>query len=511
VGVAVAAALRAGRLEQARTLLSEQLRSQPDNGYWHLLNGLSYQLDGNSLQTLDLASVGYEAAAKFAHGYYWADYCQGTVALQRGDTTQAAEHFSRAILADPERPEAFVGLAVSAYSNGDLSVARLASARALQLAPASVEALRTAAFTAAASGDRTRYESILASADAVPVAAYELNMQRPRLQQLLRTAVAEQTPAPAMPAGPATAAPDTGQVMIEVTLLLSQNSKTRGAGINLLDGLTVQFSGQRTTQQVSAPVSSVTQTLTSALSIPQINYSLNLFNTREDYYEVVAHPSLVATIGQTSEFFIGRTIVVGVSGVNLGSLQPIDIGTSVKVTPYEVTPQRARFRVDAARSFFATQTGGSTFQQQLTTFKQSVDATVDVEFGKTMILSGLYEGVSVGESSKVPGLGDVPIVNTLFKSRDHTTRQDAALILVTPRLPGSIDTGTRELRGETLERLLDLWKTVVDPTSNLDATLRVLERKTRSFRGLKGDVRMTPANDPHLVASMLEDTLRRLQ
>jgi type II secretory pathway component GspD/PulD (secretin) len=299
--------------------------------------------------------------------------------------------------------------------------------------------------------------------------------------------------------------------MIEVTLLLSQNSRTRGAGINLLDGLTVQFSGQRTTQQVSAPVNSVTQTLTSALSIPQINYSLNLFNTREDYYEVVAHPSLVATIGQTSEFFIGRTIVVGVSGVNLGSLQPIDIGTSVKVTPYEVTPQRARFRVDAARSFFAAQTGGSTFQQQLTTFKQSVDATVDVEFGKTMILSGLYEGVSVGESSKVPGLGDVPIVNTFFKSRDHTSRQDAALILVTPRLPGSIDTGTRELRGETLERLLDLWKTVVDPTSNLDATLRVLERKTRSLRGLKGDVRMPPANDPHVVASMLDDTLRRLQ
>ena len=512
VGDAVAAALEQGRLEQARTLLAAQLRSQPDNGYWHLLNGLSYQLADDSPQTLDLAAVGYDAAVRFARGYYWADYCQGSVTLERGNAARATEHFSRAILDDPARPEAFLGLAVAAYSNGDLPVARLAAARALQLAPNDADVLRTALFTAAASGDRAQYDELAASAAKVPEAMRELESQRPRLLQLLRVAAPYQTTSDSPPENTAADAPPSDQVLVEVTLLLSQSSKTTGAGVNLLDGLTMQFGAARTTQHdFGDGIDSVRHSLTTALSIPQINYSLNLFNTRDDYYEVVAHPSLVATVGQTSQFFIGRTLVVGVSGVNLGSLQPVDVGTSVKVTPIEVTPQKSRFRVTAERSFFATQTGGSTFQQQLTTFKQSVDATVEVEFGKTMILSGLYEGVSVGESSKVPGLGDVPVVKTFFNSRDHTTRQDAALILVTPRLPGSIDTGTRELRGETLEHLLKLWDSFVEPTSGLDATLRVLDSKTRYMRGLKGDVHTPKANDPKLVDSMIDDTLRRLR
>lgn len=511
VGNAVAAALRQGRLEQARGMLAAQLRSQPDNGYWHLLNGLSYQLEGDTPQTLDLAAVGYDAAARFSRGYYWADYCLGSVTLERGDAARASEYFSRAILDDPARPEAYLGLAVAAYSNGDLPVARLAAAQALKLSPHDTEVLRTAAFTAAASGDRPRYDAIMTTAAQLPEAARELDAQRPRLQQLLRVSTQYQPAAPTDAAGGgSTPVPD--QVLVEVTLLLSQSSKSTGVGVNLLDGLTLQFGGTRTTQRdVTDAIESTRRSVTTALSIPQINYSLNLFNTRDDYYEVVAHPSLVATVGQTSQFFIGRTLVVGVSGVNLGSLQPVDVGTSVKVTPIEVTPQKTRFRVNAERSFFATQTGGSTFDQQLTTFKQSVDATVEVEFGKTMILSGLYEGVSVGESSKVPGLGDVPIVKTFFKSRDHTSRQDAALILVTPRLPGSIDTGTRELRGETLEHLLKLWDSFVDPVSGLDATLRVIDGKTRWMRGLKGDVHTPPASDPHLVASMLDDTLRRLR
>ena len=511
VGNAVATALRQGKLDQARALLATELRSQPDNGYWHLLNGLSYQLAGDSPQTLDLAAVGYEAAARFSRGYYWADYCLGSVTLQRGDAGQASEHFARAILDDPARPEGFLGLAVAAYSNGDLPVARMAAARALELAPRDVDVIRTAVFAAAASGDRPLFDERMASAAQVPAAAHELETQQPRLQQLLRVSQVQSDTAPAT-SNDAAPLPVPDQVMIEVTLLLSQSSKTTGVGVNLLDGLTMQFGGSRTTQHdVTDAINTTHRSVTTALSIPQINYSLNLFNTRNDYYEVVAHPSLVATVGQTSEFFIGRTLVVGVSGVNLGSLQPVDVGTSVKVTPVDVTPLKTRFRVDAQRSFFATQAGGSTFDQQLTTFKQSVSATVEVEFGKTMILSGLYEGVSVGESSKVPGLGDVPIVNTFFRSKDHTSRQDAALILVTPRLPGSFETGTREFRGETLEHLLKLWNDFVEPTSGLDATLRVIDSSSRWMRGLKGDVRAPSANDSHLVAAMLDDTLRRLR
>jgi Tfp pilus assembly protein PilF len=510
-GEKAAAALRAGRLDDARGTLATALRADPSNGYLHLLNGLAYQLGEDNPQQLQLATVGYDAAMRFAPGFYWSGYGAGAAALDRDDAIAATEHFAQAVLADPDRYEAFVGLAVASYYAGDLAVARLAAARAVALAPRDPYALRTAAFVAAASGDGRGMRDVLDRATAMPAARALLDDQQPRLQQLLRTAAVEREAPSGDPVAASAAGPG-DQVMVEVTLLLSQNQRTRGTGINLLDGLQLQFGGQKTTRWESSPgVDQSSQLLTSALTVPQINYSLNLFNTREDFYEVIASPSLVATVGQTSDFFIGRTLTVGVSGVNLGSLQPIDVGTSVKVTPIEVTPKRARFRIETSRSFFATPASTSTFQQQLTTFKQSVGATVEVEFGRTLILSGLYEGVNIGASSKVPVLGDVPVVNTLFNARDRTSRQDAALVLVTPRLPGSIASGAPQFRGDALQRLLQLWQSFVEPTAGLESIVGVIEKKTKYFRPLAGDLRAPGVRDPQLRAALVDDTVARLR
>jgi tetratricopeptide (TPR) repeat protein len=509
---AAVAALQSGRPGDARAALAPGLRAEPQNGYLHLLNGLTYELEEHSPQSLDLASVGYDAATRFVPGFYWAHYHEGALALARQQYADAAEQFAAAILSDPAQAQAFLGLAVSAYYAGDLDVAARAAGRALALEPNDPYALRAAAFVAAGAGNRQVLDRLVSAAHATPAGAAGLDRQRSRLDQLMRTAY-ETEPGPAGDAGPGAAVEASPhQVMIEVTLLLSQNARANHTGVNLLDGLTLQFSGARlTTDNHSSPgADSKTVATTSALAIPQISYSLNLFNTRDDYYEVIARPSLVASLGETSQFFIGRTVTIGVSGINLGSLQPVDVGTSVQVTPIEITSRTAKFKVDTGRSFFSPDTSG-TFQQALTTFKQTVAATVEVDFGKTLILSGLYEGVNIGASSKVPGLGDIPVVDLAFNNRVQTTRQDAALVLVTPRIAGMINTGTREFRGETLSRVLDLWNTLVEPTGGLDAVLGTLRAKGRPYHPLLGDVRLPSAGDQTILGPTLTDTVARLR
>ncbi|MGH8137670.1 MAG: hypothetical protein ACREVV_05675 [Steroidobacteraceae bacterium] len=506
-------ALTNGRAVEAQTRIAEQLRSQPQNGYLHLLNGLAYDLEGDTPQQRDLAAVGYDAAVRFAPGYYWAHYLAGLSSLRQGENANAAEQFTAAILRDPQNPYAFAGLAAAAYYGGDLEVAVRAGERALALSPDDPLVMRTAAFLAAARGDSSALSALLARAARTPIAAREFHAQQPRLAQLLNTAAVEAQltptpPAPEVPADPA--AP--GQVMVEVTLLLSQNGTTRNVGINLLDGLSLEFSGERQTVRQSATTQSQPTTqlsLTTTLSVPQVTYSLNLFNTRDDYYQVIARPSLVASVGQPSEFFVGRNVTVGVSGINLGSLQPIDIGTAVKITPESITNEKAKFRIETTRSFVEQETNGS-FQQSLTTFKQSVAATIEVEFGKTMILSSLYEGVNVGSGSKTPGLGDVPLINSLFRSRTATERRDAALILVTPRIPGKIDTDTRVFRPETLQRLLDLWNKFIEPVGGIDNSARILGSKSKYFQPQAGDLRLPDLRDPKLLARVVGDTMARL-
>src|SRR6185437_1282492 len=87
------AELRAGQPERARAILARDLRLAPDNGYLHLLNALSYDLQPGSPEASELASVGYQSAARLAPGYYWAHYLDGTAALRRQLNARAAEEF----------------------------------------------------------------------------------------------------------------------------------------------------------------------------------------------------------------------------------------------------------------------------------------------------------------------------------------------------------------------------------------------------------------------------------
>ena len=539
----IAAALQNDRPETARPLLTAALRAEPQNGYLHLLNGLSYQLADASQQSAALAQVGYDAAVKFAPGYFWSHYYAGLAQFDRHDFPAAAEQFALAILDRPDAPEAFAGLAASAYYAGDLGVAEVAANRVLALAPQDPQALRTSAYVAAARGDRQQLATVIERAHALP--SNELPAQVPRLSRLLRSAAlaspeerrppgtatlaAEGTaqpsrpsrgaerpqvaPAPRAPGGREPAGRALQQVMVEVTLLLSQDVTKHTLGINLLDGLKLQFGAENRTERNRSTGSADTfsRVITTALTVPQITYSLNLFNTHDDFYDVVARPSLVASLGEQSEFFIGRTLSVAVSGINTGVLQTIDVGTAVKLTPLEIDAERTKFRIDTVRSFFVPTPSG-TFTESVTAFKQTVGATAEVEFGKTLILSGLYEAVNVGWTSKVPGIGDLPVVNLLFNERSKSQSRDAAIVLVTPRLAGTLDTGAGEFRAATLNRLLSLWKELVDPLANLDAvTDRLRGKISDSFRPQPGDLSLPAASDPKVARQAIDETLGRLR
>ncbi len=518
----VRSALLEHRPAAAREALATALRNQPQDGYLHLLNGLSYQLEGRSVQSLELAKVGYDAAVKFAPGHYWSHYFAGAAALEIKEYVEAAEQFSKAILADPQRPQAFLGLAIAAYYAGDLVVARVAVDRALWLAPAEPLALRTVAFAIAAEGDESGLQRLLASNPNGTREKPDLGIDRSRLTRVLRaaglelaqnaTGVQGQTNPPAPPQPPKEAEA-TNQVMVEVTLILKQDSITHNAGINLLDNLTATFELSSTSSK-SFPGPPASRLLTTAITIPRVTYSLNLFNHKHDFYRVVARPSLVAYLGQPSEFFIGRTVNAAVSGINLGSIQPIDIGTSVKVTPTEITTNHTKVRVEIGRSFGTDSLGN--FPVSLTTFKQRVDATAELAFGKTLILSGLYEGVDTHSYSKTPILGDIPGVNTLFFARTATERRDVALVLLTPTMPGSLQTDTRKFRGETLTWLLGLWSHI-DPMSNLDAIRERIEHHhnhtpyyTPAYNPKPGDLWLPTVEDPRTLRTAVEETVAQL-
>ncbi len=482
------AALRAGDSLAAIPLLTELAARQPLDARSQTMLALAWQLRGNGdSQAADMALAGYDLAIRAEPGQFWPSALAGRTAFDQGRYGAALEHFSRAALIQPADARILSGVAAAAYLDGDAALAHAAAARAVKLDQAPPPALlRMAAILAQANGaSPDPYLARLPSADA--------DALRPRLTQISQTAELDQgTAALADVQSAQEAAPQ--QISLDVAILLSQNTERSRTGFNLLDGLSLQYGASRQATRQIAQIdtgprtNSYQRVITGSISIPQLNYNLNLFNRGGQRYTVVARPQLSAYLGSESEFFVGRSMKVAVSGVNLGSLEQIDIGIEMKVTPIEVTETGTKVRIEVGRSFLTADPAGN-FAEAITTFRQKVAATAEIRFGQTLLLSGLSETVRDKTYSKTPGLGDVPLLGLAFNERNETTREDSVMVLVTPARPLAL-AGKPFARAEHAAKLAELWSRAIDPASNADHAADRLGSALRYSRMLRSDVTM---------------------
>ena len=67
-----------------------------------------------------------------------------------------------------------------------------------------------------------------------------------------------------------------------------------------------------------------------------------------------------------------------------------------------------------------------------TTSKSSIETTVVVDDGQTLVLGGLLKDGSSDSRSQVPFLGDLPIIGSLFRSRERTRGKTNLMVFLRP-------------------------------------------------------------------------------
>ena len=107
---------------------------------------------------------------------------------------------------------------------------------------------------------------------------------------------------------------------------------------------------------------------------------------------------------------------------------------SLKVTP-QITPDDRvildlTVTKDSVGQLVPSATGG--FVPSIDT--RNIQTQVLVRDGQTVVLGGIMETERRDAVSKVPLLGDVPVVGNLFKSRSKTNNRDELLIFITPKI-----------------------------------------------------------------------------
>jgi tetratricopeptide (TPR) repeat protein len=499
-------ALRSGDTGTAVAAFAEVASRQPRDASAQALLGLSYHMAaGLQPEAMDMALAGYDLAIRADPGQFWPSAMAGRAAYDGGRYGDALSHFSRALLLRPNDVRFVSAVASSAYMSGDIGLASVAAERALILSDQpSAAVLKIAALAAAASGDiEASRRHLAAMTTAFP---QEVVLVTDRVNELLQTAPLD---ASSPNVTGATAPPETppDQISVDVAIILSQNTSRSRTGLNLLDGLRLQYGATRNVSSSSdrTDENSYQRVITESITVPQLNYNLNLFNRGGQMYSVVARPQLTAYKGEQSEFFIGRSLKVAVNGVNSSSLEQIDIGIEMKVTPIEITATGTRVRIETGRSFLTADPAGS-FSEALTTFRQKVVATAEIRFGETLMLSGLTESVDDRTNSRTLLLGDIPIVGNVFNERNKVQRRDAVMVLVTPSR-ATVLPGRRWARAETVDRLARFWTQVVDPLSDASVSQARLNRMHMFTRMAKSDV-VVPFYDPSRAAGeMLSDLL----
>lgn len=243
---------------------------------------------------------------------------------------------------------------------------------------------------------------------------------------------------PALPS-PCKNIPLPRMAVVDATLIRTQEASGFSQGVNLLDGLKIVLSGGKGTTITRADGGNTrSTTVTRNINLPEagITYSLNIFNAADTTTDVIARPSLLALDRTPATFFSGATVSVALTGQYGGSLSDKNVGVSLSVTPTFIDDNRLLLSVKGARSFIEpTQFDG--FEQAMTSTNNTVATSVIMNFGETLILSGLRERESIRTRKGVPLLRDIPLLQYLFATHSDSDYAKHVLILLTPRKPST--------------------------------------------------------------------------
>jgi pilus assembly protein CpaC len=161
----------------------------------------------------------------------------------------------------------------------------------------------------------------------------------------------------------------------------------------------------------------------------------------EGLVNVLAEPNLTALSGETASFLAGGEFPIPIDNDNNGlTIQFKEFGISLAFTPTVLNANRISLRVRPEVSDL-TDKGAITINglviPALATRK--AETTVELASGQSFAIGGLLSSDIDTRVSKYPGLGDLPVLGTLFRSQRFKRDETELVIMVTPYLVRPVD------------------------------------------------------------------------
>lgn len=257
------------------------------------------------------------------------------------------------------------------------------------------------------------------------------------------------------------------QVLLEVKFAEVDRTKLQQFGINIFSTGAANTPGSVTTQQFGPPT--VTGDVTGAIGAPikgttssfHFNDLLNIFVWRPDLnlgatirdletksvLQILAEPNLLALNGQKATFLAGGEfpfpVVQGGTNVGVVTIQFRQFGIKLDFLP-------TVGRDGVVRLHVAPEVSTLDFSNSLTIQGTTVPAfstrraetEIELKDGQSFGIAGLLDNRAQVQLSKMPGIGDIPVLGTLFRSRSINRSNSELIVLVTPHVVDPVKLGT---------------------------------------------------------------------
>ena len=156
----------------------------------------------------------------------------------------------------------------------------------------------------------------------------------------------------------------------------------------------------------------------------------------EGLVTTLSQPNLTALSGETADFLAGGEFPIPLSqGLGTTTVEYKKFGVSLAYTPTVLENGRISIRVRPEVSELSSQ-GAVTlngFQIPALTIRRA-ETTVELGSGQSFMIAGLLSNNAQNTIDKTPGVGDMPIIGNLFRSKSFRKGQTELVIVVTPYL-----------------------------------------------------------------------------
>ncbi len=191
--------------------------------------------------------------------------------------------------------------------------------------------------------------------------------------------------------------------------------------------------------------------------------------------QILSEPSVLSTNNKESTIYVGRTQSIltqsqqstqGASNI-LNNYSREDIGITLKVKPRLSSDNKVALEVETTIEDILP--GSSASADRPTTTKRKIKTNAIVNNAETIILGGLIKTSTGKSSTKVPILGDIPILGRLFSTEGNAKSKVNVVIYLTPYIV------RKSTDLVTLRKNLDELNSIQDKFNKI--VLNALEKK----------------------------------